>query len=214
MRKISRREFIHLISNTAGTAAVLHLLSACGINPGEKLVTPTNSPFVPGGPLATNLGAIAGAVVPTGTLPPGETSTATDIPLTDTPVPAAEPAYLAVVRGGDYPEALVRGALDAIGGLGQFVPAGANVLIKPNICAADHDYTLAATTNPWVVGALVKMCFEAGAGRVRVFDFPFNGTSPKNYSSSGIAGSGCPSPSSSPKAYCASAARRLFSMPL
>jgi uncharacterized protein (DUF362 family) len=31
------------------------------------------------------------------------------------------------------------------------------------------------------------MCFEAGAGRVRVFDFPFNGDNPANYYSSGIA---------------------------
>jgi uncharacterized protein (DUF362 family) len=187
MRKISRREFIRLISNTAGSAAVLQLLNACGINPGAKLTTPTSSPFVPGGPLATNLGAISGAVAPTGTLPPVEPPAATDLPLTGTPLPAVEPAYLAVARGVDDPEALVRGALDAIGGIGRFVPADANVLIKPNICAADHDYTLAATTNPWVVGALVKMCFEAGAGRVRVYDFPFSGSSADAYASSRIA---------------------------
>jgi len=187
MRKISRREFIQLISKTAGAAALLQLLSACGINPAATLVTPTYSPFVPGGPQVNNLGAIAGAVVPTGTLAPVEPAAATDLPLTETALPAAEPAYLAVARGSDDPEALVRGALDAIGGLGRFVPAGANVLIKPNICAADHDYTLAVTTNPWVVGALVKMCYEAGAARVKVYDYPFSGSSENAYASSGIA---------------------------
>ena len=30
-----------------------------------------------------------------------------------------------------------------------------------------------STTNPWVVGALVKLCLEAGAASVSVFDFPF-----------------------------------------
>jgi uncharacterized protein (DUF362 family) len=187
MRKISRREFIQLISKTAGLAVVTQFLSACGLNPAAKPETPTHSPFVPGVPQTNNLGAIAGAVVPTNTLPPGDTPVGTDLPATDTPVPAAEPAYLAVARGVDDPEALVRGALDAIGGIGRFVAQGANVLIKPNICAADHDYTLAATTNPWVVGALVKMCYEAGAGRVRVFDYPFSGSSVNAYASSRIA---------------------------
>jgi uncharacterized protein (DUF362 family) len=37
------------------------------------------------------------------------------------------------------------------------------------------------------VGALVKMCLEAGAGRVRVMDSPFGGTPAQCYESSGIA---------------------------
>ncbi|OGO09279.1 MAG: hypothetical protein A3K46_05235 [Chloroflexi bacterium RBG_13_60_9] len=109
------------------------------------------------------------------------------MPATETATPSAEPAYLAVARGGDDPEALVRAAVEAVGGMGRFVPAGSNVIIKPNICTAYRDYTLAATTNPWVVGALVKMCWEAGAGRVRVFDFPFNGDVPGSFQNSGIA---------------------------
>lgn len=90
-----------------------------------------------------------------------------------------------MARGGDNPEALTRAAVNAIGGIGQFVPQGANVLIKPNACVV-RDYTYAATTNPWVVGALVKMCFEAGAGKVTVFDFPFGGSTAETYKASRI----------------------------
>ncbi len=92
---------------------------------------------------------------------------------------------MAVVRNGE-PEALVRRALDVFGGMGTFVKPGANVVIKPNICVAYRSYDQAATTNPWVVGALVKLCFEAGAGRVRVMDSPFDGTASQAYQYSGI----------------------------
>ena len=37
--------------------------------------------------------------------------------------------------------------------------AGASVIIKPNICVAYHTYEYAATTNPWVVGALVRLAW-------------------------------------------------------
>jgi uncharacterized protein (DUF362 family) len=81
---------------------------------------------------------------------------------------------------------MTRRAIAALGGLERFFQKGANVIIKPNICVAYHTYEYAATTNPWVVGALVKMCFEAGAKKVRVMDFPFGGTSEEAYQRSGI----------------------------
>jgi uncharacterized protein (DUF362 family) len=52
---------------------------------------------------------------------------------------------------------------------------------------AYHTYEYAATTNPWVVGALVKLCLEAGARSVRVMDSPFGGTAEEAYAISGIA---------------------------
>ena len=64
---------------------------------------------------------------------------------------------LVVARGGDDPETLVRRAIAALGGMEQFISKGAKVVIKPNICTAYHPYEYAATTNPWVVGALVKL---------------------------------------------------------
>jgi uncharacterized protein (DUF362 family) len=103
------------------------------------------------------------------------------------PAPAAGSTYLAVARGGDDPEALVRRAVAAIGGMQRFVPKGANVIIKPNVCTAGRGYEYAATTNPWVVGAVVKLAREAGAGRVRVFDNPFGGTAEDAFATSGIA---------------------------
>jgi uncharacterized protein (DUF362 family) len=92
---------------------------------------------------------------------------------------------IAVARGGE-PEALVRGALAALGGMERFVPKNASVIIKPNICVAYHTYEYAATTNPWVVGALVKACLEAGARSVQVTDFPFGGSAEEAYAISGI----------------------------
>ena len=92
---------------------------------------------------------------------------------------------LTVARNGE-PEEMTRRAISALGGMQRFVRDGANVIIKPNICVAYHSFEYAATTNPWVVGALVKMCFEAGASKVRVMDFPFGGTSAEAYQRSGI----------------------------
>lgn len=81
---------------------------------------------------------------------------------------------------------MVRRALAALGGMERFVKAGDNVVIKPNICVAYHTYEYAATTNPWVVGALVKLALEAGARRVQVMDYPFGGSAEQAYVKSGI----------------------------
>ncbi|MCL5995366.1 MAG: DUF362 domain-containing protein, partial [Chloroflexi bacterium] len=89
-------------------------------------------------------------------------------------------------RGGDQPEELVKRAIAALGGMERFVKPGQTVVVKPNICVAYHTYEYAATTNPWVVGALVKLCKAAGASRVRVFDYPFGGTADQAYTRSGI----------------------------
>jgi uncharacterized protein (DUF362 family) len=106
-----------------------------------------------------------------------------------TPVPtiAAAPEYphLVVVRNGE-PEELVRRALAALGGMERFVQRGDDVIIKPNICVGYHTYEYAATTNPWVVGAVVRLCLEAGARRVRVMDQPFASGPEEAYQRSGI----------------------------
>ena len=90
-----------------------------------------------------------------------------------------------MARGGE-PADLVRRAVAALGGMERFVHPGDDVIIKPNICVAYHSYEYAATTNPWVVGEVVRMCREAGAGRVRVMDSPFGGTAEEAYRISGI----------------------------
>jgi uncharacterized protein (DUF362 family) len=103
------------------------------------------------------------------------------------PTPDPGTAYLSVARGGDDPEELVRRAVAAIGGMERFVPKGSDVLVKPNACTAGRSYEYAATTNPWVVAAVVRMCREAGADRVRVYDYPFGGTAEQAFADSGIA---------------------------
>ncbi len=185
MKRITRREFLRMAAIGAGSAIAAPLLNACGKTPTPtEPASPTNTPFFPEGvfPPGADTPTATATAVPTQTPFPTETAT---LPPTATPTPEA--SYLAVARGGDDPEALVRRAIAAIGGIERFVPPGASVLIKPNVCVAHRRYQFAATTNPWVVGALVKMCREAGASRVRVYDFPFGGTSVDAFNVSGIA---------------------------
>jgi len=83
----------------------------------------------------------------------------------------AAAADLSFIQGGETPSALCRAAVDAIGGMKRFVKKGAVVVVKPNI-GWDRTPELAANTNPEVVAELVKMAFEAGAAKVKVFDRP------------------------------------------
>jgi len=79
---------------------------------------------------------------------------------------------LAVVHG-DSAERVVRAAVEALGGIRRFISKGDVVVVKPNI-GWDRKPEQAANTNPEVVATLVKLCFEAGAGKVKVFDRPCN----------------------------------------
>ena len=98
----------------------------------------------------------------------------------------AEQTYLAVARGED-PAELTRRAVAALGGMERFVKKNNEVIIKPNICTDYYTYEYGATTNPEVVGELVKMALAAGCRRVRVMDSPFGGTPESAYQKSGIA---------------------------
>jgi uncharacterized protein (DUF362 family) len=111
---------------------------------------------------------------------PTETSAGTEAAATP------EPAYLAVVHGPD-PAAITQAAIESLGGMAAFVSSGYEVIIKPNICTDYHPPEYASTTNPTVVGTLVRLCLEAGAKRVRVMDYPFGGTAKSAYAISGIA---------------------------
>lgn len=111
------------------------------------------------------------------------TAQPTNLPEAETP--AYGDVYLAVARGEDIEE-MVRRTLVAIGGIERFVPIGADVIIKPNICTDYYTYEYGATTNPIVVGTLVNLALGAGASRVRVMDNPFGGTGVSAYRRSGI----------------------------
>jgi uncharacterized protein (DUF362 family) len=168
MSKITRRDFLRMVAAGMGAVALSRFIAACSPS------SANSSPTFPS--------PVAATVQPSST---DTTSTqATNVPSEPTQTAQNIPD-LVVARNGE-PEALVRAALAALGGMELFVPKGANVVVKPNICVAYHTYEYAATTNPWVVGTLVKMCFEAGAAGVKVLDYPFGGTPQEAYSISGI----------------------------
>jgi len=81
---------------------------------------------------------------------------------------ASERVDLAVAQGGS-PAQITRAAIDVLGGMKRFVSRGDVVVVKPNI-GWDRTPEYAATTNPEVVGTVVRLCYEAGAKKVKVFD--------------------------------------------
>ncbi len=82
----------------------------------------------------------------------------------------ATAAHLGIARGTRI-DAMVRGAVDNIGGIARFIKSGDVVLIKPNV-AFERAAPLGATTNPEVLTALIHLVREAGASEVRVADNP------------------------------------------
>jgi len=64
-------------------------------------------------------------------------------------------------------------ALDKLGGVSRFINPGDRVLIKPNV-GWDRQPEQAANTSPELVGAMVRICREAGASEVWVTDVSIN----------------------------------------
>jgi uncharacterized protein (DUF362 family) len=90
------------------------------------------------------------------------------------PADAAEKYDLIVARGkGKSPSDITKAAVDAFGGMSRFISRGDVVVVKPNI-SWDRLPEQAANTNPEVVAAIVKLCFSAGAKKVKVFDRTVN----------------------------------------
>lgn len=84
-------------------------------------------------------------------------------------VPLNEVPYDLVAVTGGEPEQMYKRAINAMGGISQFVSKGQTVVVKPNIgwdVIPDH----AANTNPALVKVIIKSCLEAGAKEVFVFD--------------------------------------------
>jgi len=105
------------------------------------------------------------------------------------------PALFGTARAGDGPVVgmakgtvaakIARAAVEALGGMAAFVAKGQTVVVKPNI-GWDRTPEQAANTNPEVVREVVRMCLEAGAAKVLIFDRTCN--DPRRcYVSSGIA---------------------------
>jgi len=171
MTDLSRKNFLHFLAASLGSL----YLSGC-INQ-EKLLARSLSPDK-----ITPTPFLAG---PQNTVEPDPTAELEQLSTIE-PSSTPNPIYpdLAVARQGD-PEQMVRAAVDSLGGMGRFVKSGDVVVVKPNICSSYYNFEYAATTNPWVVGAVVKMALESGAKKVKVMDFPFAGPE-KAYHTSGI----------------------------
>ena len=90
---------------------------------------------------------------------------------------------VSVVRGGE-PAAAVRKAMELLGGMTRYVREGDIVVVKPNI-GWDTRIGYGADTNPDVVGEIIRLCFDAGAKKVKVFDNTCN-QAKRCYLSSGI----------------------------
>lgn len=64
-------------------------------------------------------------------------------------------------------------ALGALGGIERFVKGGDRVVLKVNAAFATPP-VLSATTNPQLIGEVVRLCLAAGAASVTVTDNPIN----------------------------------------
>jgi uncharacterized protein (DUF362 family) len=206
MRPVGRREFLATSGRwllLAGATALAPALSGCArllrwsesqtrTGPGAAsevtgtttVVTgPEGGSSAPTGPPTPttgtgDIGGGSGGGPQTTSSSPGASTTSTP------PATASAHPDLVVIRG-DAPDRNVREALNRLGGMERFVKKGATVVVKPNVLTGRAP-EYAVTTNPLVVAALVRLCWEAGAARVTVLDYPT--TSPRAaFKESGIA---------------------------
>jgi uncharacterized protein (DUF362 family) len=91
-----------------------------------------------------------------------------------------------VVAHGNNAAAIVKKAVELLGGMRRFVSKGDVVVVKPNI-GWDRLPRQAANTNPDTVVALVELALQAGAKQVKVFDNPVIDDTRAAYQRSGIA---------------------------
>ena len=166
MKDLDRRQFLLVAGKwiaLAGLAGASPALSACGRALSSETETSTaESEASTTSPSETTASTVA-------------TSSSTAVSATATTLPATSSTKsvspdLAVITGDD-PAANVRAAMAMMGGMERFVKKGAKVVVKPNVLNGQKPET-ATTTNPDVMSAVIKMCFEAGAGSVTVFDNP------------------------------------------
>ena len=78
------------------------------------------------------------------------------------------PYDLVAVKDGE-PDLMLDKALQALGGIQNFVKKGQTIVVKPNI-GWDVSPERAADTNPLLIKRIIEHCFTAGAKEVYVFD--------------------------------------------
>ena len=79
-----------------------------------------------------------------------------------------DPKSVVITHNGT-PLSLVKGAIDALGGMDKFVGQGDSVLIKPN-ASFNKNPEQATTTNPEVASAVINLCYQEGASEVFLAD--------------------------------------------
>ncbi|RLG94981.1 hypothetical protein DRO37_03865 [Candidatus Bathyarchaeota archaeon] len=77
---------------------------------------------------------------------------------------------VSIVRGEDLESRVLR-AVELLGGMERFVKGGDVVLIKPDLVDG-RDPETGETVHPEVIKALIRLAFDAGAGRVIVEEGP------------------------------------------
>lgn len=168
---MERREFCRFVGACAvvgcagGLAGCARLLdwSAADTTPAVRELKPSRAVPSVG---ATSSPVTTGSATPTGS-------------------PAApSPPDLALFAGDD-PGLNARATVAALGGMARFVRPGDRVVVKPNVVVGRAP-ELGATTNPFVVAAVVEMAIEAGATDVVVTDRP-TGAVRNSFEVSGIA---------------------------
>ena len=90
----------------------------------------------------------------------------------DHPAAAAPAGFMVEAVGeteGYDVRQLTRNTFQAAGGISKFISKGDVVVIKPNISWARRP-EMAASTNPHVLQAVIELCQEAGAKKVRIAD--------------------------------------------
>jgi len=94
-----------------------------------------------------------------------------NVTLPDYSVPEKK-GQIAIATGKDRIKT-VNSALIALGGIEAFIQKGDHVLVKVNAAFATPP-VLSATTNPELLGEVVRLCLKAGAEKVKVTDNPIN----------------------------------------
>src|SRR5262245_2468843 len=82
---------------------------------------------------------------------------------------AGPPAPVLAVAKGQACQPMLEAALAALGGPARLAQRGDRVVLKPTAAWNRAPY-LAANTNPDLVNALVRLCLDAGARQVTIFD--------------------------------------------
>jgi len=75
---------------------------------------------------------------------------------------------IVIVKNGT-PEQMAEKTFEMLGGISRFIAKGDYVMLKPNM-SWDRRPEYAATTNPELVSAVVRICLDAGAKKVLILD--------------------------------------------